>query len=373
MRKISTLRLNVILFLSVWGLCCIYGILSSLELSCTLLKIVLIISVIVLPILFRHIYGLSKHRAIILEGYIKFGDNMYIGFDEILSVYEVLPLEKALYTIKSPSSDYSEKFFRNGLIIKTMFDSFLIDDPADKYIDKKKVRKVNKGCYNLVIFYALLLFPPLSATISLYAKIDPIIYAAIIVLFIFLGVMRFIPAFYLGSKIDAADLHVTEDEAKVLENIVIIKGFVFTDMYSTVPFYRAQHLDGLAVDGIVRKYIVLNPRLFEYNCKDYLRFVLFHELSHIKHHDGAGAFAVPVFIIAASLILSSLSPNIQWISNVVLPYSDYILLGIAAAYFVVSLLRRKKIEKRADMQGIFSIGAEGVERIRSELGIDLLK
>jgi Zn-dependent protease with chaperone function len=240
----------------------------------------------------------------------------------------------------------------------------------DSFLESITVRKIKSTQNGITLFYILLLFPLYALAVNYITRIDHIVFVLIMVLFVLI-LFRFLSPFYLGRRIGLEELPVSKAEHEHFKSITIIEGFAMADRIMAVPFKKSTYLDGLAIDMLFKRYIILNPRLFALGSRDYLRFVLFHELCHIKHHDSSGSFAIPMAIVLSCLIMSLIPGGIEFAENY-LSYLDYIAAGIILIYLTTSLLRRRGIEKRADKYGIKSIGDEGVLRVYNQLGYKLV-
>ena len=370
-RQLSIIKLNIIIVLFLWGVLAAFGILKSFDISRILFSIILIIYTFCLLILLCIKYKPFVKKAKINNNNIVF-HSKYLDAADMLHVFEVNPVEKILFILKSPQFDYSSSFFNKGLILKTLYDSYLIDDTSDYYyINTKKIRKVKYRLLSLLLlFYTIVLIPVISCFAALYIGLDPMIYVTLAIVIIYIVLIRFIPIFYLGTKLDCEFLPLAKDEVNKFKNIVLIKGFIFSDRLSIIPFKKFSYLDGLAINIFFKKYIILNPRLFTYGCDDYLRFVLFHELCHIEHHDGSDAILVTIFIFLLELIIN-FSSNICTFIESNVPFYDYILGTFILLYFILSFWRRKKIESRADRYAITIIGIDAVARIYELTNIKL--
>lgn len=367
-KKLSTLKLYIIILSLTWSVSGIYGVLSSFEIK-GLLFYLSMTSWTFLSFIFLF----KKYKPFVRISHISADSILlstkFISNNEILKAFEINSLEKVLFTLKSPEFDYSTSFLRGGIILKTFYDSYLIDRIDMDFINKRKVRYLKKTWLYKAILYLLLLFPAGAPVISYSFEIDNLVYVSIMVIALFFIALRIIPSFYLGIRLEHRKLPLSDSELCEFKKICIIEGFALSDRLAIIPFRKQSYLDGLAVDLFFKKFIVLNPRLFALGSTDYLRFVLFHELSHIKHHDGSGAIVIPAVII----LIDSLIPIVNTPLASYLPYYDYILIGAAAAYFIFALIKRRNIENRADKYGMGRIGQSGVASIYRELGIDLIK
>jgi len=371
-KKISILRLNILIWLLLWSLAGIYGVLDSFKIGGLLFGLLFaILSILMLLLVFKKYNPFIKECR--TDSSFVLCQNKYIFPGEVIKSYEVNLLEKSLFIIKSPDFDYTTQFMKNGLLLKTNFDSYLIDNADGVLTHVKKSRLAENKKTHVIVFY-LLVFLPITAIAYLqYIGVDAIFNAAAIMAFIYVIILQLVPPFYLGRKIDVLTLPLSIDEVKKFKNITIIEGFALSDRLSVNPFKKAVHLDGLAIDIIFKKFIILNPRLFTMGSKDYLKFVLFHELSHIEHHDSSSVVMFCGSIGLLDLTISLLPKSVYMLIQERLPYYDYILGGITLLYLAIVLIRRKKVELRADKSGIEAIGPEGVARVYRDGGIDLIK
>lgn len=365
-KRISTTKLNILVLSYLIALSAIYSIFVSFD-----LKGFVFFSLIALFASSTFILFYRKYKPFVKEirfnGNSFFMDGKYFYDYQIIGIYEIGPAGKALFTLRSPHLDFTSSFLSKGLILKTMHDSIMIDDIDREYINKKRISRRFNIKLDGIIFYLLSLLPFVILYRCIKTGIDPIWYAFAVLVFLFVAVLRFLPPFYLGSVIDHSSLPLNHSELMEFKKTTIIKGFVLTDKLSVLPFSKRTYLDGLAVDIFLKRYIVLNPRLFVLGSDDYLRFVLFHELCHIKHHDGSMGVIIPSVLVVLDIILSIFPSGVT--DNI--PYFDYIILAAAALYVLFSIKNRKNIEKRADTYGMNRIGKSSVENIHRELGIDL--
>lgn len=368
--KISLLKLNIIISMFLWcvtGTCCI---LYSFKVGGTAFYLSMAVSAVLSSIvLYREytpfIYSYKQYDTLLLFG----SRQVYPG--DIIRVIELTPLEKILFAVKSPEYDYSKYFFKKGLLLKTHYDSYLVDYYSSTLINSKKLRTVSGKPSTLILFYLFSILPTSLVFTGFHSMIDPLIYPVLMFITIFVIGFRFLPPFYLGTKIDINTLPLSLQELGEFKKITVIEGFLLSDKISVIPFKKPVRLEGLAVDILFRKYIILNPRLFSWGSDDYLRFVLFHELSHIKHHDSSKVFIAAAIISLLDLAISILPPGISSIIYDTFPYYEYILFVIAALYIITIIIKRKKVEQRADRAGIQAIGDGGIERVFEKTGINL--
>lgn len=365
-RRLSSLKMYIVLISLLWSISAIYGILNSFEIK----GIVFDFATVILTLL-SFIYLYKKYNPVMIESIILKDciqlSSRKIHQHEILKAIAVGPLEKIFFTIKSPKFDYSTSFLSKGIIIKTLYDSYLIDNIDNNFTYNKKTELQKNTNLNYILLCLLSLYPICAPIISYYLEIDSLLYVLLMAVFLFLIVFRILPPFYLGTKIDVKDLPLSDIEKMEFKSINIIEGFVLSDKLSVIPLRKQQYLDGLAVDLFLKKYIVLNPRLFSLGSADYQRFVLFHELCHIKHHDSSRNIILPIGLILIDLLISLFEIPL----GVYITYYDYIFIGVAFLCFLIAVLKRKKIEQRADKYGIERIGKDALENIHSELGINL--
>lgn len=363
-KKISICKLNILLISSLWSIITLYGIFSEFGVQGFMLYMAVgFLSAVLFICLYRKLKPLIKKLDIYEDSMA--ADGMTVSFSNITGIYEVGPVGKMLFAVKSPEYDYTTSLCSKGIVIRTLYGSILADDFDLNHTCRIK-RHINIKS-QIIFVYLISSIPVIISFISYGLSIEPLWYVLSMFVFVFIVLLRLTPLFYLGQKLDPFMLPLRHDEALEFRRICLIKGFILSDRLPVIPFRRNSKLDGLAFNIFFKKYIILNSRLFLLGSEDYLRFVLFHELSHIKHHDGTGAIAVPVIIAAIDFFLSVLSLDL----GILDPYYDYILLGIAAIYIAYTVLTRKKIEKRADRYGISRIGDIGLENIKKDLGIDL--
>lgn len=365
-RKISTTKLNTFIFLFIWLIFAVLGILKSFEVKDFSLWGIFIACTIILSIILYRKFRPKVYASRFSENSILLDKKAIYGY-QILNVYETGPLGKILFALKNPTLDFTSSFYSRGLVLKTMYDSYLVNDIRRACLDEKRVAKKTNMEGEIFLFYILCILPFLLYFLSICFGIDTLLYVLAELLFIFVFLLRFMPPFYLGEKLDLSKLPLSKNEAFEFTRISIIKGFILSDRLLVPPSKKRSYLDGLAVDLIFKKYIIINPRLFALGSSSYLRFVLFHELCHIKHHDGSRAVIVPALLVALDLLFSLLPSDI---ANY-LPYYDCIFFGAAGIYLAYIFLTRRNIETRADSYGIERIGHEGVSSIKNELGIDI--
>lgn len=359
--KSNIFRYNIIFSLSIWSLSSVYCILESCQVHGLVFYLIFFASLATIPVLLYRRYKPTKSDINISEDSILLGDK-YIGEGQVIEAFEVNLFEKTAFAIKSPESDYSRNLLKTGLVVKTIYDTVLIDDINDVFSSKRLKKTVFKSS-QIISYYILSVLPVILTAVSPILNIDPILWAVLMMVFIFFYIMRYIPAVHLGEKIDTFRLPLKHDELLEFKGIKIISGFILSDRLSVIPFTKPLRLEGLAVSIPFKKTIVLNTRLFHLCSDDYTRFVLFHELSHIKHHDGLDAIIVPIVLILADTAASF----IPWIPV----YFEYILLAAAAIYIFTAAVIRKRIEKRADSDAVLRIGEDGVSRIYNTLGFNI--
>jgi hypothetical protein len=327
---------------------------------------------VLLPVLLFIRYNPSVRVGAYCRNYVICGGN-YLFEDQIAEAFEVNFLEKCLFILINPKFDYSTSYSGRGMIVKTHYESYLIDRTMGAFAMNRNIRTVREGLWYITAFQLIALFGTAAPFLSIWAGIDTIIYSTLMVVFIFLVLFRTIPPFYLGKPLSFEELPLCGDECQRFKKIHIIKGFALSDRLAVIPFKKASHLDGLAVDLLFKRYIVLNPRLFSLGSRDYLRFVLFHELAHIKHHDGADVLLAAGLLSTLDFLIPHLPGGVSSFLTTHIPFYDYIIMGLMTLYLVFALVRRRSIEKRADRSGVECIGKDGEERVQEKLGINLLK
>jgi hypothetical protein len=357
---------KLILILLVYGLSSIYGLLVSFEIIGYWLYIILVLS---LGILFRFLYLKYKPNKSDVGMYTTFFtlEGRIIDQSDILATYEITPIEKLLFATKSPKNNFSSSYNNKGLIVRTVQESFLIDCMDADFLEVKKRRKVKHSNIYVFLYYIFLLLPLAVLLLFNYFNIDPIIWAGICFVFIFIVVARIMPPFFLGKRVDVKGLPLYDKERDEFKGITVIEGFVFSDRLSVIPFRKAAKLDGLAINLLFKKYIILNPRIYYVDSIDlnYARFVIFHELGHIKHRDGLDAFIVVISLLVLDLVLTMLPYDILHF----MPYLEYIILAFAVIFLLISVMRRKKVEKRADAFALKCIGEQAADKIYERYGI----
>ena len=309
---------KLILILLVYGLSSIYGLLVSFEIIGYWLYIILVLS---LGILFRFLYLKYKPNKSDVGMYTTFFtlEGRIIDQSDILATYEITPIEKLLFATKSPKNNFSSSYNNKGLIVRTVQESFLIDCMDADFLEVKKRRKVKHSNIYVFLYYIFLLLPLAVLLLFNYFNIDPIIWAGICFVFIFIVVARIMPPFFLGINL------------------------------------------------LFKKYIILNPRIYYVDSIDlnYARFVIFHELGHIKHRDGLDAFIVVISLLVLDLVLTMLPYDILHF----MPYLEYIILAFAVIFLLIAVMRRKKVEKRADAFALKCIGEQAADKIYERYGI----
>lgn len=368
--KLSTLKLNIIICLFIWLMSAAYGILDSLNVGTPLtLTFMVLLSILSSFLLYKRYRPFIKESTV-YEDRIECGDRQLFQ-GNVIKAFELNSAEKVLFSLISPDFDYSTGLLNKGLLIRARYDSYLIDNVDGTFVDYKKVRRISGKSY-AALFYCALCFPILAMASSSYFKIDALVYVSVIIIFLFIVILRLFPAFYLGKSICASDLPLSGEELREFKHITIIEGFMLSDKLSIIPFQKPIRLDGLTIDILFRRYIVLNPRLFAWGSYDYLRFVLFHELCHVKHHDSSRVFFTALFFAVLDLIIPILPP-LYGLAEKYFPYYDYVIGGACILYLLFVAIRKKKVEDRADRAGVSAIGKDGVDRVYEELNIDLTK
>jgi len=370
--KLNTLKIHITIFLIQW---------SVLGTASTLLQFQLkgaafyfpqaLLSLLLIFLICKRykptLGGINKDVCNITCG------DIHIGSHELLKAFEVTSLEKIIFTMISPEYTFCSSLYSKGIILKTRYGSYLIDDCPLDFLEYKKVRRIKNKLYPLALFYLLLVLPLAAQIFWNPINIDLLFYSSISMLILIIGITRFFPPFYMSTVIPCEKLPLSQAELNEFSGITIVEGFVLSDKLAIIPFKKQTRLDGLAADVLFKKYIVLNPRLFALDSKDYLRFVLFHELCHIKHHDSLWVLIVTALLgfIEIMIYLLPLESSSLIFSGFL--YHDYIVPGIATLYFLISIIRRKKIEYRADAYGLERIGDMGIKSVYSKLGYDLQK
>jgi hypothetical protein len=149
--KYSVLKLNIIVILFFWSQSMMYGILRSFDIG-GLLSYCVLAAFAVLSVLFlcKRYKPFIKTPGILESSLLL--DEKYVFDNQIIHAYEVGLLGRILFAVKNPDGDYSSKLFARGIIIKTLYETYLMNDFKAEFIEYKKINKANRGIYqNLVI------------------------------------------------------------------------------------------------------------------------------------------------------------------------------------------------------------------------------
>lgn len=365
-KKLSVLKINIILSLFIWIAAGSYSLLCDFDIQGYVFFALWFLTACLGILLLYKRYFPFLNNVSVDDNFIFFSDK-YVYPQEIIKVYEVTPLEKLFFVLKSPEFDYTSTFLGRGLVVKTLYDSYLIDNISSSLIEHRKSTRRAAKKSSVTIFYLFSFLPVLLGAF----KQDYLEYVSIAGLLVYLVILRLFPPFYLSKEIDPNTLPLSTNEVKEFKGITILEGFVFSDRLSTIPFKKHAYLDGLAIDIVFKKYIILNPRIFASGSEDYVRFVLFHELCHIKKHDSSGILLTLSSLTAIDIIFPFLPAKGIYAFNAVLPYYEYFLTAAAVLYILIVVIKNKHREKRADKYGLQAIGAEGCMRIYEKMGISL--
>jgi hypothetical protein len=152
----SNLKLNIIFISFIWSMSGLFGILKSLDTSGLLFYIPVITGgLLSIVFLFKRYNPYIKAAQILVDS-ITLGETQIFHY-QIIRAYEVGLLGKLIFALKCPKNDYCACIFKKGIIIKTLYDGYMIDDTGLHFTEVKKSVKDKSKWPGNVLFYILLL------------------------------------------------------------------------------------------------------------------------------------------------------------------------------------------------------------------------
>lgn len=326
-----------------------------------------ILFLIPFTLLFIWKYPIAAHKVIVRDNYLQLGAEAVV-FRHVRKAYELGPLQKFLLSFCFQKKHvYTNSLFGNGLLLRLNSNSYYVVDyvkiPPDTPV--KFIRGLAKN--RLLNYLILLIIPALPILLVILALegVSPLL-LLLLILFILKEMLN---AYYMSflfserldlSEIEAMKLH-DEGLEKDLKNVTLLKGLIPAALPGRI-------VNGLTLNLLFRKYIILNFSIMEHSDGDVRDYVFYHELGHVKMNHGVlYPFFTPLLIIF--ILLSPALPSMP-LPNYLPSYTGLVLVFLILLLGVLLRYRTIKNELSADIFAISRMGFKRVIRVLSQFHVN---